>query len=42
MISIRGVWTDIDMWRLDWYRYVEVGLVSICGDWTDVDVWRLD
>ena len=26
LISVRGGWTDIDTWRLDRYRYVEVGL----------------
>jgi hypothetical protein len=42
MISVRGIWTDIDRWGLELYRYMEVGLISIRGVWTDIDRWSLD
>ena len=34
-MSMFGDWIDVDIWRLELYRYVEVGLISISGGWTD-------
>jgi len=39
---ICGGCTDVDMWRMDSYRYVEFGMISICGGWADIDTGRWD